>query len=71
MYEWYSMLGLLVGVLFLVRGLIICGHPQASGDTMLLVQIGRFRLHLKTSTEGIAFAALGLLVILITRYPLV
>jgi hypothetical protein len=63
---WYSGLGLLAGVLFLIVALICMLHRYTGGATMR-VEFLEFRAEIKTSVPGLVFALLGLLVISLTR----
>jgi hypothetical protein len=66
MNAMYSSLGLLVGVAFLIAGLV-CMLRCAGGPTTMQIVVWSVRLRITTSLPGVIFAVLGLLVIIVTR----
>jgi hypothetical protein len=66
MNPWYSSLGLVVGITFLLVG-FICVGQRHSGNTTLFLEFCGLKVRVKNALPGIIFAILGLLAILITR----
>jgi hypothetical protein len=62
----YSTLGLLVGVLFLLVGLL-CMVRRDTGDSVVETEFLSLRIRIRTDVPGLVIAAFGALVILITR----
>lgn len=64
---WYSVMGLIVGVLCVLCGLILFLRGVKGGTSWSIEVLG-LRSHITGALPGVVFAIVGFLIIYITRY---